>query len=146
MAEIRLRLAAIFLFGVAAVFSGDLKAVRAQPDLNKRAELAMENADESVDAARRAFNGGNMDQAHAAVADIQASVQLACDSLRETRKQPRNNKYYKRVELNMRSLLRRVDALDHDAPFEERGNVEQMQKRLQELHDQILLDIMSKRK
>jgi len=135
----------LLLFAI-ALAAGDLAAAKAEPDLNKRADLAMVNAEHSVDVARRAFEAGKRDQADSALKEIQTSVQLAYDSLRETRKQPRNNKYYKRVELAMQALLRRVDALDHDAPYDERATVEQVEKHLQDLHDQILLDIMSKRK
>ena len=126
--------------------AGDLAAIKAEPDLNKRAELAMANADESIDAARNAWQAGREEQARAAVGDIQTSAQLAYDSLKQTHKAARNNKYYKRVELNMRELLRRLDGLHTDAPYDDRGSVEQVQKSVQDLHDQILTDIMSKRK
>jgi hypothetical protein len=126
--------------------AGDLAVVKTERDLNKRAELAMANADSAVDAARKDWEAGKEDQARTAVGDIQASVKLACDSLKQTGKPARNNKYYKRVELSMRELLRRLDGLHTDAPYDDRGSVEQVQKRVQDLHDQILTDIMSKRK
>jgi hypothetical protein len=126
--------------------AADLTAVKAEPDLNKRAELAMDNAEHSLDGAAKAYNGGNTEQAHAQLADVQASVELACDSLRDTKSPPRNNKYYKRVELSMRTLLRHIGDLDHLVPYEDQASLEKVQKRVQELHDQILLDIMSKRK
>ena len=129
-----------------SALAGDLQAVRAEPDLNKRAELAMANAESDLTAAGGAFKAGNSDNGRAALADVQASVELACDSLRGTNKPPRNNKYYKRVELSMRTLLRRVDDLGRAVAFDDRSAVEAVQKRLQELHDKILLDIMSKRK
>jgi len=124
----------------------DLSAVKAEPDLNKRAELAMDSAELSLDQAAKAYNAGNADQAHAQLADVQASVELACDSLRDTKSPPRNNKYYKRVELSMRTLLRHIGDLEHLVPYEDQASLEKLQKRVQELNEQILLDIMSKRK
>lgn len=132
------------LFAITPAFA-DLNSVKAEPDLNKRAELAMAHADQSLDQAAKAFNGGNAQSGDALLGEVQASAELACDSLRDTHKAARNNKYYKRVELSMRTLLRHMDDLGHVAPYDD-ATLGKVQKRIQELHDQILLDIMSKRK
>jgi len=126
--------------------AADLSRARAEPDLNKRAELAMQNADAAMNQAGSAYEAGDSQKGAAALADLRASVELACDSLRETRKPARNNKYYKRVELNMRTLLRHLDDLSRAVSYDDRASVDAVQKRLQELHDQILIAIMSKRK
>lgn len=135
-----------FLLATGLVRAGDVNAVKAEPDLNKRAQLAMNNADQDLDAAKTAWAAGNADQARSAVGDIEASVRLAYDSLKATGSKPRNNKYYKRLELSTRELLRRLDAVRQDAPLDDRPDVEQVQKNVQDVHDQILQDIMSKRK
>jgi hypothetical protein len=136
----------LVLFAAGIAGAVDLSAIRAQPDLDKRALLAMTHADECVDVVRKDWDGGRMEEARTRVSEIQSSVQLAYDSLRQTGKQPHNNKYYKRVELNMRELVRRMEGLQNDAPYDDRASVEQVLKGVQDLHDQILMDIMSRRK
>ena len=99
-------IACILLFVPALLLGGDLEAVKAVPDLNHRAEMAMVNADQQVDVARKAWAAGTQEAAARAVTEIQTSVQLAYDSLKKTGKSARNNKYYKRVELNMTEIGR----------------------------------------
>jgi len=143
MCPIRLLIcAAVF---VLPQIAADLNAIKAEPDLNKRAEMAMAYAGQSADEAGKAFDAGEIKGADARLEDVRAAVELACDSLRETHKAPRNNKYYKRVELSMSTLLRHMDDLGHVAPPDD-PILPKVEKRIQALHDQILLDIMSKRK
>lgn len=127
-------------------FSPDLAAVKTEPDLDKRSELALANADQGIDAARQAWTAGDLPAAQAALSDIQQSVELSYDSLHQSRENPRHSKFYKRSEQKILLLLRRLHTLRDDLDLDNRGMVETVIHRLQELHDQLLTDIMSKRK
>jgi len=143
MCPIRLLICAA-LFALSPI-AADLNSIKAEPDLNRRAELAMAYAEQSLDDAGKAFKAGEIKRADIRMEEVRTAVELACDSLRATHRAPRNNKYYKRVELSMRTLLRHMDDLVHLAPVEDQ-ELPAVDKRVQELHDQILTDIMSKRK
>ncbi len=73
-------------------------------------------------------------------------MELSFQSLEETGKSARNNKYYKRAELRTRELLRRLDGLRDLVGFEERSLVEKVRDRVAEVHDDLLKGIMSKKK
>ncbi len=127
-------------------FSPDLAAVKGEPDLDKRSELALANADQDIDAARQAWTAGDLRATEAALSDVRQSVELSYDSLHQSRENPRHSKFYKHSEQKILLLLRRLNTLRDDMELENRGMVETVIRRLQELHDQLLTDIMSKRK
>lgn len=127
-------------------FAPDLASVKAEPDLDKRSDLALANADQYIDAARQAWTSGDMKAVESALNEIRQSVELSYDSLHQTRENPRHSKFYKRSEQKILSLLRRLKTLRDDIDVENRETVEAVMRRLQELHDLLLTDIMSKRK
>ena len=138
---------AIFLLaGVSATAQPD--AVKAEPDPNRRAELAVDQADHDLDAAREAWQAGDWDKTQLALKQMKESAELADTSLAETAKQkpPRNNRHYKTVEMKLKELIRRVDAFRLEVDFEQRDTVNVVETRLQELHDQILDAVMTKRR
>lgn len=138
---------AIFLLaGIAAIAQVD--PVKSEPDPNRRAELAVDQADHDLNAARAAWQAGDWDKTQAALNEMKESAELAGTSLALTTKQkpPRNNKHYKVVELKMTDLIRRVDAFRLEVDYEQRDAVNRVEARLQELHDQILDAVMTKRR
>lgn len=128
------------------LFSPDLAAAKAEPDPDRRSELALTNADQDIDAARQAWTGGDLQAMASALKDIRQSVELCSDSLHQSRENPRHSKYYKRSELKIMFLLRRLKTLRDDVDVENRDAVETVIHRLQEIHDELLTDIMTKRK
>jgi len=125
---------------------GDIGAVKAEPDLEKRSELALANADGQIDAARQAYSSGDMKTEQAALDDILESVETSYDALEHSGKAPRKSKYYKRAELKVQALLRRLHTLRNDMSVDDQPAVESVVKRLQEIHDELLAEIMSKKK
>jgi hypothetical protein len=111
----------------------DLGAVKSEPDLEKRSELALANADREIDEARKAYNAGDQKAAQAALDEVSESVVLSYDSLQHTHTAPRKSKYYKRAEQKVQALVRRQ-------------SVERVVNKLSEVHDQLITDIMSKKK
>src|SRR5947208_432884 len=86
----------------------DLKRAHAEPNLEKRSQLAMENAAAQYQAARAAYDKGDTDQTAAAIAEILESVELADASLKQTGKDPRrSSKWFKKAEMETRDLARK---------------------------------------
>jgi hypothetical protein len=125
---------------------GDLAMVKAEPDLEKRSELALANADQQIDTARKAYDSGDNPALKAALDEVAESVDLSYDALRQTHKVPRKNKYYKRAELKVTAMLRRLAGLRDEVGYESRPLVEAAYKKLSDIHDNLLADIMSRKK
>lgn len=124
----------------------DLKTVMAEQDLGKRSKLALENATAALKNAREAYNNDQKDQLSAAVNEILESVNLASESLKATGKNPRKSpKWFKQAEIATRDLLKKMETLQHDMSFEERGLLDKARTRTQEVHDELLLGLMEGR-
>ena len=124
----------------------DVAGVKAEPDPERRSELALTNADKAIDAARQAYNGGDKDAEQAALTEVRELVDVSIVSLESTHKAPRNNKYYKRAELKVGALLRRLHSLRDEMAFDGRQSVEAVIKRLSDVHDELINAVMSKKK
>jgi hypothetical protein len=124
----------------------DLAAVKSEPDLNRRSELALLNADEKIDDARKAYQEGNEAAEAADIQEVAESVTLCYQSLEKTRSEPRKSKYYKRAELKVSALMRRLSGFRDEVSFDFRPDVEAVLKRLSDIHDELLSDIMSRKK
>ncbi len=130
---------------VLVLFAFDIAGAKAEPDLEKRSELALANADRQVDVAREAYRGGELKKMEAALDELRESANLSLESLKQANKKARNNKYYKRAELKIRALLRRLSGLRDEVGLDDRKPVEAVRERLQEVHEQVLVSIMSKK-
>ena len=121
----------------------DLKAALAERDLGKRSKLALDNAADTVKAAREAVQRGESDKVSAAVAEIRESVDLAYDSLKSTGKDPRKSpKWFKHAEISTRELIKKLNTLQDDMNFAERPVVAEVKKRVQLVHDELLVGLM----
>ena len=133
-----------WLFAVALAL--DLGSVKSEPNLEKRAELAIEHAHGALTAAREAYNAGDDEKSEAALAEVGQSVELAWDSLVETGKDPRKSSRYKKAELRIRELLRRLEGMKSLVGFAHREQVERVEEQVSGIHDDLIRGIMSKRK
>lgn len=121
-------------------------SVMAETDLEKRSEAALKEADVELTAAVKAYAGGDLEGFESHVASVAKLAQLCLKSLQDSGKSARKSpKYFKRAELRLRGLLRRLDTLEHDVSAEDRPSVEKTKNIVTETHEQILHDIMSKR-
>ena len=125
---------------------GDLGAVKAEPDFEKRSELALLNADHDMDEARQAYSGGDQNATQAALSDLSESIDTCYDALQHAHTPPRKSKYYKRAELKVSALIRRLTGFRDEVSYESRPAVEAVLKKLSDVHDQLIADIMSKKK
>jgi len=138
--------ALLVLFAAYGLAFFDLAEVKTEPDLNRRSELALVNADEKIDAARQAYQAGNEAAEDAAIQEVADSVLLSYDALEQTHGAPRKSKYYKRAELKVSALMRRLSGFRDEVSFDFRPRVDAALKKLSDIHDELLSDIMSRKK
>jgi len=134
-------IALVFLLAFA-----DMASVKAEPDLNRRSELALMDADEKIDQARQAYQAGNDAAENAAIQEVADSVELCYASLEQTHGAPRKSNYFKHAELRISALMRRLSGFRDEVSFELRPHVEAVLKKLSDIHDELISDIMSRRK
>lgn len=128
------------------LMASDLPAIKALPDLEKRSDMALVNADSDVTAAREAYNQGDLKKMQTILEDLRDSVKFSLDSLEQTHKRARNSKYYKQAELKTRALARRLMTLVDEVSIDDRKMVEDARQHVLDVHDQLLSDIMGKKK
>jgi hypothetical protein len=125
----------------------DLAAVRAEPNLERRAAKALDNADRALKAAQQAYRNGHGDQTVAAFDELRESVVLANDSLKQTGKNPsRSPKHFKRAEIRTRELLRRMNDFRPQMSPDDREPLEKAEAAIQKIHEELLAGIMGGKK
>jgi hypothetical protein len=132
---------------MAAIGGGTLRAdltkAQAEKNLEKRSQMALDNAISQYQSARTAYEKGEIDQTGAAIAEILESVDLAYTSLKETGKDPRkSSKWFKKAEMQTRDLARKLDSFEQTMGFNDRPMLEKVKARVQQVHDDLLLGIM----
>jgi len=126
-----------------AVLHADLKQARAEPNLEKRSKLALDNAAAILQAAREAYQKDDNAGVSADVAELQESVDLAFASLNDTHKDPRRSpKWFKYAEIQTRALLRKLDTFQRDMGFQDRPLLDNVKEDIQQVHDKLLLGLM----
>lgn len=148
MTTIRLLPAVLCLtLSLAPAARADLKAALAERDLGKRSKLALDNAAATLKAARSALEKGESAQIAAAAAEMRESVDLAYDSLKSTGKDARKNpRWFKHAEIETRDLLKKIETLQQDLNFQDRPVLAELKTRVQQVHDELLLELMEGKK
>ncbi|MGO9239638.1 MAG: hypothetical protein ACLQBJ_02420 [Bryobacteraceae bacterium] len=123
----------------------DLDAVRKEPDLQKRCELALDAAVAALkDARALPTEGGSVADLKKDMDMMVQAVELSLQSLRDTGKRPSKlGKYYKKGELRTRNMLRQLENLVQAIAFDSRPPAEKARDRLVVLHDEFLFGVMS---
>jgi len=125
----------------------DLTRALKEPNLEKRSQLALENASAAYKAARTAYEKGENEQVSLLAAEILESVELANTSLTQTGKNPRRSpKWFKKAEIDTRELLKRLDGFEHEMGFNDRPMLEKVKARVQQIHDELLVGLMEGRR
>jgi hypothetical protein len=136
-------MAGALLLLVAGVSLADLDQARAEPNLEKRSKLALDNAVAALKEAREAYKAGDMQKMTAKASEVQESAELAFTSLVKTGKDPRKSpKWFKRAEIESRDLLRSIETLEHDMSFDDRVILEKAKQKVQQVHDDLLTGLM----
>jgi hypothetical protein len=128
---------------LAGVVRADLGPAKAEPNLEKRSKLALDNAEQALKAARQEYAKGDDARVAALATEIRESVELAGASLQETGKNPRKSpKWFKRAEIETRDLLRRLDAFQQEMSMADRGVLDPVKAKVQQVHEELLLGVM----
>lgn len=136
----------IQLLALALLAFADIAAVKSEPDLERRSELALASADKEMDAARQGYNAGDEKAEQQALGEVRELVDVSYDALEHSNRAPRKSKYYKNAELKLNALLRRLNSFRDQVNVESRAAVEAVIKRVSDVHDEVLAAIMSKQK
>jgi len=124
----------------------DLASVKQEPNLERRSEMALDNAGSAITACGEAYKSGDLERTKAEATEIEESVTLALDSLNETGKDARRHpKYFKHAELATRQLIRRLDGLIESMSSADRPLLLYVRDRVSDIHDQLLGDVMKKK-
>lgn len=132
---------------IAGPLGADLSAVLAERNLEKRSRKALENAAAALKAADKSYWQGNLKQTLAALEEVRESVDLSYESLKQTGKDPsRSPKHFKRAEIKTRELLRKMRDFRERMAVDDRPHIDKVRARVQEVHDDLLLGIMGRKR
>jgi len=125
----------------------DLARIQSEPHPDKRAHLALDNADDALKQAREAYDKGDNEAMAPRLREVERSVELAESSLKETGKNPsRSPKHFKYAELKTRDLLRKLDGFREGMSVADRPAMDRVIGAVQKIHDALLDSIMGKNK
>jgi hypothetical protein len=125
----------------------DLAQVKAEPNLERRSRAALENADRSLKASRQAYEAGDLKLTRDLLDELDQSVNLAEESLKDTGKDPvKSPKYFKNAEIKTGYLLRKIESFSQDMNVADRPMADKVKEDVQEVHDRLLHGIMRGKK
>ncbi len=144
----RLLVAGLALLMISSVVSAfDLSSVKNEPNLEKRSELALNNAAAALQIVKDTYERGDMEKAKAAADEVGESVELAYSCLMDTGKNARKNpKFFKKAELSTRQILRRLEGMVDSMSVDDRPFLESVRARVATVHDDLITAIMGKKK
>ena len=117
-----------------------IATINQEHDPGKRSELALSVADESFAHARDFYQQGAIEKGDAALENMTTALDVCVQSLAICNKV----RLYKRAELKVAFLQRRMSGLLADLSTQERGWAEQTKRKLEQIHDKILDGVMRK--
>ena len=130
---------------LAALLAFDLTDVRKEPNPERRSDLALTHADTALKIVREAYEADDLEKAKSALDEVGEAVDLARESLTTNGKDPRRNpRHFKRAELSVRQLLRRLDGVRDMMSSADRHIVDPVRQRASDVHDALIRDIMGK--
>lgn len=139
--------ALLWSFSAVSLWAIDLNSVQREPNLEKRNQLAIECANSALDAARTAYQANDLNKTRGSLDEAGEAVSLAYSSLQQTGKTARQNpKYFKRTELATREMLRRIEGMAESMSYEDRPLIDKLRERVARIHENLLQDIMAKKK
>lgn len=130
-------LTAMTLSASAQSFLAEIKMER---DPAKRAELALSYADESFDSAKTNYHNGEIHLGDVALDNMTSALNACVESVAAANKA----KFYKKAEMKVAVLQRRLSGLLDDLGVTERGWADQTSRRLEEIHTKLLDGVMRK--
>jgi hypothetical protein len=112
--------------------------------LEKRCREALKTAGAALMAARAEYRAGNSMGMRANTVRVEQSIDLAYRSLAGTGKNAREEpKHFKRAEIEIHDLYRRVEFLQMEMSFDDRAELERLKTRLRQVQDSLLRALMN---
>jgi hypothetical protein len=130
----------------ASVLHADLKRAMAEPNLERRSGLALDNALLALKSARAAYDKGDNEEVTKITAEVLESVDLAATSLEQSGKNPRRSAAFKKAEISTRDLSRRIQDFQDQMSYVDRPLLDKVKARVQQVHEQLLLGVMEGKK
>ena len=118
-------------------FLAELEAVH---DPARRSDKALSLADAAFDTARELYTKGEIKKGDAELDNMTSALNECVGSLQSARKA----RFYKKAELKVAYLQRRMEGLLDDISVQERGWAEYTQRKLDDIHDKLLQGVMRK--
>jgi hypothetical protein len=132
----------VLVLTLALDLAADLGAVKAEPKLERRSELALAYANHALDSARSLYQEGRFEQTQSALVEVKDAVTLSYDSLRATGKNPRKMGAFKTAEKATRELLRRLTGFRDSMSVVDHPVVEPVLEQVKTVHEQLLAGVM----
>lgn len=114
--------------------------LKSERDPVKRSDRALAIADQAFDNAKGFYGNGAIQKGDAQLEDMMNALNECVSSLSEAHK----SRFYKKPELRVANLQRRLQGLLDEIGAEERGWAEYTQRKLAETHDKLLNGVMSR--
>lgn len=118
-----------------------IEELRTERDPAKRSEKALVLADQAFEDARGSYVKGEIHKGDAELDDMTAALRECVGSLDAVR---HGASHYKKAELRVAMLQRRLKGLLEDLSVDDRGWAEFTERKLDEIHDQLLAGVMRK--
>ena len=117
-----------------------LAELNSERDPARRSEMALSLADVSFDTAKNFYHNGESQKGDEQLDKMTTALGACVESLAQANKA----KFYKKAEMKVAMLQRRLSDLVSDLATQERGWAEQTNRRLDEIHDKLLNGVMRK--
>lgn len=114
--------------------------LKTEHDPGRRSEKALDLADSAFENAKASYDKGEVHKGDEELDNMTAAIKECADALNTAHKA----KYYKKAEMKVAGLQRRLQDLLNNLSIQERGWAEYISRKLEELHDQILDGVMRK--
>lgn len=117
-----------------------ISELKAEPNPVRRAEKALVFADTAFETAHESYNEGNIHKGDELLDNMTAALHECVTSLNSTHKPG----MYKKAELKVATLQRRMQGLLDDIDMRDRGWAEYTNRKLDEIHERLLDGVMRK--
>jgi hypothetical protein len=114
--------------------------LKSQHDPGKRSEMALTVADELFEGARAYYVKGEISKGDAELEEMTSALNACLESLAAANK----SRSYKKAELKVAYLQRRLSGLVDNLNLQERGWAQYTGRKLEEIHDKLLIGVMRK--
>jgi hypothetical protein len=115
-------------------------AVSSQHNPGKRSEIAIDAAEKSLDQARVYYKEGQQQRGEE---ELELIARLADECLSATQ-EARKSKYWKKSELGIAALHRRLRSFTDELSYDQRDKANELAAHLDSIHDKLLAGVMGK--